>query len=107
VVKRSCVLTADKGQKSFVNILLAPLYASGLISANKSRLIKAHSLVWGTASLQVALQRGWVLGRSGPVWNIVNGGFCFGFAWGAIGLAWEFITSLWTGKAPTVDADLP
>jgi len=108
VVKRTSVLASGESQqRTLINTLLAPVYAIGLISASKSRLIKAHYLVWGTVSLQVALQRGWVLGNSGPVLNIVNAGFCAGFFWGIAALTWQALLLLKTGTAPLIDADLP
>eukprot|EP00561_Arcocellulus_cornucervis_P003800 CAMPEP_0185807192 /NCGR_PEP_ID=MMETSP1322-20130828/4871_1 /TAXON_ID=265543 /ORGANISM="Minutocellus polymorphus, Strain RCC2270" /LENGTH=320 /DNA_ID=CAMNT_0028503317 /DNA_START=44 /DNA_END=1006 /DNA_ORIENTATION=- len=105
VVKRSCLLTDyKKGQRTLINTLLAPVYAMGLISANKSRLIKSHSLVWGTTALQVALHRGWVLRNTGALLNIVNGGFCAGFGWGATSLAILSMKSILAGKTPEIDA---
>jgi len=105
VVKRSCLLAdSKKGQRTLINTLLAPVYAMGLISANKSRLIKSHSLVWGTTVLQVALHRGWVLRDTGTLLNIVNGGFCAGFGWGAVSLAILYMKSILAGKTPEIDA---
>lgn len=105
VVKRSCLLTDSKeGQGTLTNMVLAPLYAMGLISANKSRLIKSHSLVWGTTALQVALHRGWVLRNTGALLNIINGGFCAGFGWGAVSLAILYMKSILAGKTPEIDA---
>lgn len=107
VVKRACILgAADQSQNTALNVLLAPLYSAGLISATKSRLIKSHSLIWGTAILQVALQRGLVVRNGGPLLNILNGGFAAGFAWGVISLFWQYTCSMLSGETPAIDAGL-
>lgn len=106
VVKRSCALDANSPQRTAANFFLAPLYAMGLISGTKSRLIKSHSLVWGTAALQIALQRGTIV-SDGPLLNVLNAGFAAGFAWGGLSLIWEYASSFFTGRTPKIDAGLP
>ena len=106
VVKRACILTSGEPQKSFTNFVFAPIYASGLISSNKVRLIKSHSLVWGTAVLQVALHRGLMVKNDAPIMSILNGGFAAGFAWGIVSLAYQYGKCLWTGRTPSIDAGL-
>lgn len=106
VVKRSCTLQGDSPGGTAANFLLAPLYATGLIAATNQRLIKSHSLVFGTAALQLALQRGMLVGE-GPLLNVLNAGFAAGFAWGILSLIWEYVSSFVAGRTPTIDAGLP
>mmetsp|Transcript_14940 Transcript_14940/g.22982 ORF Transcript_14940/g.22982 Transcript_14940/m.22982 type:complete len:264 (+) Transcript_14940:153-944(+) len=106
VVKRACSLD-DKNSNAIVHGLLAPLYVMGLFHGTKQRLIKSYSLIFGTAALQIALQKGMVLSGASQSLSILNAGFAAGFGWGIVSLACLYLSSMLTGKTPNYDAGFP
>lgn len=103
VVKRSMTLVPGTKQgNNPLNYLLAPLYSMGLINATKKRLIVSWSVSLGVGMIVALVKRLPPISRC-----ILDAGVVVGLTWGSLSILLFYLKTLFTGKAPDVDACLP
>lgn len=81
-------------------VVIAPLYAMGLVHATRRRLIMSWSVVGGVVAL-IALIR-----QFPPAWRgVVDAGVAAALSYGAVSLLWH----AWSSRSPSwrLDAELP
>ncbi len=83
-------------------VLLAPMFAIGLIHATRRRLITSWSLV---VFIRVLVQV--VRAVEQPWRGLIDLGVVVGLAWGLVALVVFWARAALTGRLPTVSADLP
>ena len=103
VVKRSFTLVFGTPQgNNPLNFLLAPLYSMGLWGATPKRLKVSWGLNLGIVAVVAAVKRLPPAPRC-----IVDAGVVLGLTIGSVSILYHFLSSLWTGRLPAVDACLP
>lgn len=103
VVKRSFTLVMGTPQgNNPLNFLLAPLYSMGLWGATSKRLKVSWGLNLGIVAIVAAVKRLPPAPRC-----IVDAGVVLGLTIGSASILYHFLTSMWTGRLPDVDACLP
>lgn len=82
-------------------VVLAPLYAMGLVHATRRRLIASWALLIGIVLLVLLVRT-----LDQPWRGIVDMGVIVGLSWGCLSLVVLLVPAL-AGRAPDIDPDLP
>lgn len=103
VVKRSFTLVIGTAQgNNPLNYLLAPLYSMGLWGATRKRQKISWSLNLGIVGIVALVKRLPPAPRC-----IIDAGVVVGLTIGSASILYHFVTSILTGRLPSVDACIP